>query len=153
MTKLFSLLSLMLLVGCVSHAEEVMTPEAVTEAARAGIVFVDNEHIQARQAANADLVLVDVRTESEFSMAHIPGATWIPRGKAEFVFAETVRDAETEIILYCRTGSRAALVKKALYAQGYKNVSAHEGFVTWAEAGLPVQNDLGQFKMLNHQAQ
>ena len=131
-----------------AHADEHMTKEEVAAAAKDGIVFVDNDYVAARQAANADLLLLDVRTQAEYGQGHIPGARWIPRGKAEFEIAETVRDAEAEIIVYCRTGSRAALVKKALDAQGYRNVEAHQGFETWAEAGRAFENELGRLQLV-----
>lgn len=138
----------MLIVAGVCDAREPMTAEAVVAAAREGVIFVDNDHITERLVANPDVLLLDVRTEREFTMGHIPGATWMARGVAEFRLAETVRDADAEIIVYCATGSRAALVQKALLAQGYRNVSAHEGFDTWAGARLRVENAYGTFEFL-----
>lgn len=132
-----------------ANADEPMTKAEVADAARSGIQFVDNDYVSQRQAENADLMLIDVRTKQEFDLARIPGANWIPRGMAEFEIAETVRDADTEIIVYCRTGSRAALVKKSLDMQGYRNVSAHAGFESWTEARLPVVNDLGMFVLVD----
>ncbi|MFN7054824.1 rhodanese-like domain-containing protein [Hyphomonas sp.] len=137
-----------LMVAGLSHAGEPMTVEEVARAARDGVTFVDNDYISARQAANPELLLLDVRSEGEFSMGHIPGARSMARGVAEFRMAETVRDADAEIILYCATGARAALVQKALAEQGYRNVSAHEGFDTWAAAGLPVENTYGTFRLI-----
>ncbi len=145
--SLFLVASIALSAG-MAQADEPMTEEAVAAAAKEGITFVDNDYLADRQAANADLLLVDVRTQAEYEQGHIPGARWISRGKAEFEFAETVRDAGTEVIVYCRTGSRAALVKKALDAQGYRNVEAHQGFETWAEAGRPFENGLGRLQLL-----
>lgn len=147
MMRSFVLSVSMLMAAGASHAGEPMTAEAVVNAARDGVVFVDNDHVAARQAANAELLLLDVRTEREFNLGHIPGATWMARGVVEFRMAETVRDADAEIIIYCSTGSRAALVKKALASQGYRNVSAHEGFDAWAEAQRPVQNAYGTFEL------
>ena len=131
-----------------AQADDLMTMEDVVEAAQAGIEFVDNDFVAARLAANPDVLLYDVRTESEFELGHIPGAQWLPRGKAEFIVADTVRDADVEIILYCRTGSRAALVKKALDAQGYHNVSAHEGFETWSGDGRAFETELGNVRLV-----
>jgi|GEM_PF-362261 rhodanese-related sulfurtransferase/transcriptional regulator with XRE-family HTH domain len=117
-------------------------------AAKDGIEFVGNTYVQERKTENPDLILIDVRTEDEYELGHIPDAIWIPRGRVEFEVAEKVRDAETEIIVYCKTGSRAALVKKALDAQGYQSVVAHEGFETWAQAGQPLENDLGVLQLI-----
>ena len=134
-------------------AGEPMSRDAVVEAARTGVVFVDNAYIQRRRTENIDLVLIDVRTQSEYELGHIPGAVWIPRGRVEFEVAEKIRDAETEIIVYCKTGSRAALVLKALRAQGYQNVAAHQGFKTWADAGQPFANELGVLQLIEGKAQ
>lgn len=142
------ILAAVALTGCVSYAAEPMTVEEVVQDARKGIAYVDNDYIAARQADNPDLLLIDVRTKAEFDLGHIPGATWIPRGRSEFDFAKTVRDADAEIILYCKTGSRAALVKKALDRQGYQNVSVHEGFAVWAEDRRPIENELGHVTLI-----
>ena len=140
------------IVGATAHADDPMTREAVVEAARDGIEFVGNAYVQERKTDNPDLILIDVRTQGEYELGHIPNAIWIPRGKAEFEIAETVRDANAEIIIYCKTGSRAALVKKALDAQGYRNVNAHEGFETWAQAGRPLENGLGLLQLIEGKA-
>lgn len=132
----------------VAWADEPMTAEAVTEAARAGVVFVSSDHVTARQADNPRLLLLDVRTEREYILGHIPGADWMARGVIEFRLAETVRDADAEIIVYCATGSRAALVVKSLGAQGYANVSAHEGFDAWTRDGRLVENAYGTFTLV-----
>ena len=136
-----------------AFAGEPMSRDAVIEAARTGIDFVDNTYVQQRKTENLDLVLIDVRTQSEYELGHIPGAIWIPRGRAEFEVAEMVRDAETEIIVYCKTESRAALVLKSLVAQGYQNVTAHKGFKTWADAGLPLKNELGVLQLIEEKAE
>lgn len=133
------------------NADQPLTKAEVAEAARAGVTFVDNAYIAARRAENADLLLIDVRSQQEFELARIPGAISIPRGTAEFQIAEQVRDADQEIILYCRTGNRAALVKKALDVQGYRNVSVHGGFESWSDAGLPVENDLGRLVVIGEE--
>ena len=133
-------------IALTASAEELMTLEEVAAAAKDGIEFVDNSYILERQSSNADLMLVDVRSNGDFEVGHIPGAISMPRGTAEFEFAKNVRDANAEIILYCRTGSRASLVKKALSAQGYTNVSAHSRFETWIEGGHPVENKFGSFR-------
>lgn len=128
---------------------EPMTQEEVSRAAKEGVEFAGNAYILERRAANPDLLLIDLRSEEEFELGHIPGAVSIPRGVAEFRIAKDVRDADAEIILYCATGNRAALVKKALDSQGYRNVSAHEGFDHWAEAGESIENEYGTFTLIS----
>ena len=48
------------------------------------------------------------------------------------------KNAGKEIILYCRSGTRAGIVGKALAAQGVK-VSNAGGFKAWADAGQPTR--------------
>ncbi|MBR9833712.1 MAG: hypothetical protein GYB42_00630 [Alphaproteobacteria bacterium] len=133
--------------GC-AHADDLKTKEEVSAAAKQGVTFISSDDLRARQDANPDLILLDVRTEQEYARGHIPGAKWMSRGVAEFKLAETVRDPDAEIILYCRTGSRAALVKKALDEIGYRNVQVHAGFETWTSAGGLLESDVGTFKLV-----
>ena len=51
-----ALVTLLTASGCASYAEEPMTVKEVAAAAKAGITFVENAHISARQAANPDLL-------------------------------------------------------------------------------------------------
>lgn len=143
------LIAVAALVSTAANSQEPMTAEQVSEAAKEGVSFVSDAYIVERQAMNADLLLFDVRTEQEYALGRLPGAEWMPRGKLEFDVAKSVRDADAEIILYCRTGSRAALAKKALEAQGYTNVSAHGGFEAWSEAGGVIETDLGKLQRVS----
>lgn len=144
--KHWCLFAALVLVPVQANSETLMTAEQVSVAAKEGVSFVSDAYIVERQAANSDLLLFDVRTEQEYELGRVPGAVWMPRGKLEFDVAKSVRDANAEIILYCRTGSRAALAKKALEAQGYTNVAAHGGFESWSEAGGLVETDLGMLR-------
>ena len=96
--------SALVIFGAAAYAGEPMTRDAVVDAAKDGVEFVGNTYVQERKTENPDLILIDVRTEDEYELGHIPDAIWIPRGRVEFEVAEKVRDAETEIIVYCKTG-------------------------------------------------
>lgn len=124
-------------------AQDLMTIEEVTANARAEVKTVDATYLKTRIAENPELLLLDVRTQREFDAGHIAGATWMERGIVEFRMARTVRDPDREIIVYCAIGNRSALVAKVLKAQGYRNVSALDGFNDWLGAGLPYKNFLG----------
>lgn len=128
----------LLLAGSAAGAE-LKTVQELADEARRGVAFVDDAYLQARLAHNPDLLLVDVRTEDEFREGHIPGARSVPRGVVEFRLARDERDPDREIILYCRSGTRAALALKSLENAGYRNVRAHHGFEHWAEAGGAVE--------------
>jgi rhodanese-related sulfurtransferase len=54
-----------------------------------------------------------------------------------------------DIVVYCRTDARAALCAKALSDIGYTNVKNLKGaFKAWGEAGYPIYNRHGEFKMV-----
>lgn len=95
----------------------------------------------AEQAIREADVLVDVREGDEFAAGHLGGAIHISRGILEFKFSANpalqVRDLS--ILLYCKTGGRAALAAVALHEMGYLNVrSIAGGFDGWVAAGKPV---------------
>ncbi|WP_419781299.1 rhodanese-like domain-containing protein [Maridesulfovibrio sp.] len=89
--------------------------------------------------------IIDVRGPDEFAAGHISGAVNIPRGRAEWVVPETVADPGQKIIVYCRSGSRAAYVVKMLLDVGYKDVTnVQGGFKGWINAGYPFENMHGE---------
>jgi rhodanese-related sulfurtransferase len=99
------------------------------------------------RAVGAYCVLIDVREPAECATGHIPAAINLPRGfridahpalPAGFVDPEPPR-RRRPIVLYCRTGVRAALAAQALQRLGFDDAcSIAGGIVARAEAGLPV---------------
>lgn len=97
----------------------------------------------AAELAEGKVAIVDVREPVEWER-HIAGAVQVPRGLLEFA-ADPVsprHNAELEptgrVIVYCRSGVRAALAAKTLLDMGYENVANLDGGITsWIEAGLP----------------
>lgn len=83
------------------------------------------------------LTLVDVREESEYAAGHIDNALLLPRGVLEFKIATTaaLADKAKPVLLYCRTGGRAALAAVTLKTLGYGNVlSIAGGFEAWQKS-------------------
>jgi rhodanese-related sulfurtransferase len=96
----------------------------------------------AAEAAAGTAVFLDVREPVEWEH-HIEGAVQVPRGLLEFAAdpaspkhrAELKPDAR--VIVYCRSGARAALACATLKDMGFGNVANLEGgFGAWQEAGL-----------------
>jgi len=143
---LLSLILLSVLFRQASAAEthRLQTIGEIKARALEGVAFLTNEQLLERASQNSKLVLLDVRTQREFQAGHLPGASWVERGIAEFVLARTLVDQTSEIIVYCKKGFRAALVVKSLRDAGYSNVSAHAGFDAWSSAGHRYANYLGE---------
>ncbi len=96
------------------------------------------------EAASGAAVLLDIREPVEWEH-HIGGAVQVPRGLLEFVAdpASPRHNAELDpacrVIVYCRSGHRAALAAVTLQSMGFENVANLEGGITaWREAGLPM---------------
>lgn len=76
-----------------------------------------------------DVVLIDIREESEVEHGSISGAKFIPRGVLEFKISDldAIENPELKLILYCRSGGRSALAAASLQNMGFKNVMSMEG--------------------------
>jgi len=100
--------------------------------------------VAAEEIASGSAVVVDVREPVEWE-SHIEGALQIPRGLLEFMAdpASPKHNPELNpsrrVIVYCRSGSRAALAAVTLKELGFEKVANLKGgFSGWTEAGLPV---------------
>lgn len=81
--------------------------------------------------------LLDVRTEEEFAMSHIPGAVNIPVDELRSRLAEVPTDKP--VYIYCAMGIRGYLALKILTGNGYTNVrNLVGGFKTYSAATAPV---------------
>ena len=84
-----------------------------------------------------DLVLLDVRTESEYEEGHIEGAVNIPVQELSVRFDEL--SPEDELLVYCRTGNRSAQAVDILLDLGFTKIYHMDAGITgWIEAGYPV---------------
>ncbi len=74
-----------------------------------------------------DAILLDIRSEEEFEMEHLEGAVFIPFQD----FMQFIREVEAlargkkdfPIVLYCRNGQRAEIVKEVLLQEGFTLVA------------------------------
>jgi hydroxyacylglutathione hydrolase len=98
-----------------------------------------NELLQRIQARNAPVV-VDARSEIEFSHGHIPGAINAPVRKILLHRARLPKDRSSELVITCEHGQRARTAKFLLGLYGYRNTHLLDGFLQeWKRAGLPIE--------------
>jgi rhodanese-related sulfurtransferase len=86
-------------------------------------------------------VLIDVREADEFAAGHIPGAVHMSRGLLEFKLSGSPELAARDlpIVVYCKSGGRAALAACALLDMGYLQVRSIAGGIdAWVAGGGPV---------------
>ncbi|MER9445619.1 metalloregulator ArsR/SmtB family transcription factor [Mesorhizobium sp. M0340] len=106
--------------------------------ARDGLEAVSREELVSRLRDGLVTVL-DVRSEDEFALGHLPGALNIPFAELENRLAEL--PANREVIAYCR-GPYCVLsfeAVAALRARGYVAHRLEDGYPDWKAAGLPIE--------------
>jgi rhodanese-related sulfurtransferase len=81
------------------------------------------------------LEIVDVRSETEFAAAHIPGAKCIPLQQLPQRHADL---GGGDLILVCEAGARAAIAQKSLSHRAGRVLVLDGGTRAWREAGLPL---------------
>jgi rhodanese-related sulfurtransferase len=90
------------------------------------------------KAQSGDVVIIDVRPESEYNAAHLPFARSLPLSELKQRLREL--PADKRIVAYCR-GPFCLMAKEAvamLSSEGYKAVRLGEGVAEWQSQGLPL---------------
>ena len=73
-------------------------------------------------------LLVDVRSEKEFTEGHMDGAVNIEWDKTDELITAIGEDRQRQVVFYCRSGNRAGKAKAALEEKGYSHVFNATGF-------------------------
>ncbi|MBY9020117.1 MAG: rhodanese-like domain-containing protein [Candidatus Lokiarchaeota archaeon] len=82
-----------------------------------------------------NLLILDVRTPEEYNDAHLYNVTLIPVAELEGRLAELESYNDTEIIVYCRSGSRSLQASNILVANNFSKVYNMLGGITaWIDA-------------------
>jgi rhodanese-related sulfurtransferase len=114
----------------------------LVEVVRSHIKEVDVETVKKQMDANAELLLIDVREESEWYQDHLPNAVHLSRGVIELRIENAVPDPATPLVLYCGGGYRSALAADNLQKMGYTNVASMAGgYRAWQSAGYSLVSE------------
>lgn len=79
---------------------------------------------------NDSVVILDVRSESEYKSGHIKDAINIPVDSISDV-QDVVNDKDKVILVYCRSGNRSKVASEELVKLGYTNVNDFGGINNW----------------------
>ncbi|HNW71445.1 MAG TPA: rhodanese-like domain-containing protein [Candidatus Paceibacterota bacterium] len=99
-----------------------------------------NPEVINKQVEDNEIVLLDVREDSEWNEGHIKGAQHITLGNLNI---ETIKDLPKDIPIYtyCRSGRRAGEAEIKLKELGLNNVEKLGGIIEWQEKrGILVTN-------------
>jgi rhodanese-related sulfurtransferase len=103
---------------------------------------VTRSELQARIAANPDLVLLEALPQKYYDDWHLPGARHMPHDQVSSLAPTLAPDKRAEVIVYCasETCRNSHIAADQLIRLGYTNVAVYAGGKKdWTEAGLPVE--------------
>ena len=76
-----------------------------------------------------NVIIIDVRTETEYKEKHIPNAILIPNQTINNEPPSQLVDKNAVILVYCRSGSRSKAASKKLVEMGYINIYDFGGII------------------------
>ena len=100
-----------------SIAASIAAPATDPAAAR-----VEQSLLLAYLADKSVFTLIDARSPEEFQASHVEGAINLPLDRVGAKNPALPSAKDEPIVVYCKTGKRAAAVAQALSALGYENV-------------------------------
>jgi phage shock protein E len=104
-----------------------------------GYINVNVSEAKQMIESNPDLVILDVRTQSEYDNGHIYSVAWIPHTELEARIGELTGHENHEIIVYCRSGVRSVDASEILDSHNFTKVyNMLGGILEWQSAGYPV---------------
>lgn len=105
-----------------------------------GVSVVSTEVFE-QKMTEADVQVVDVRTEGEYVDGHLVNATNIDVLQADFKEKVANLDKDKPVMVYCKMGGRSAKAASKLKEQGFKNITDLDGGITsWKEAEKNIEN-------------
>ena len=103
------------------------------------VTQIDPAGLKAKMDAHESFCLLDVREPWELAIASIPGCTSIPMHEIPERLKEL--DANSAIIVMCKSGGRSQRAAEFLASRGYRNVSNLAGGIdAWSrdvDPGVP----------------
>jgi rhodanese-related sulfurtransferase/predicted transcriptional regulator len=91
------------------------------------------------QARRGEVVVIDVRPETEFAAGHLPYAQSLPLPELQKRLADLPRDKP--VVAYCR-GPFCLMAQEAvefLQKEGFQAIRLEDGVAEWRARGLPVK--------------
>jgi phage shock protein E len=115
-----------------------MLTAATAFAADAKNITVDDAAKMLKSDTN--IVVLDVRTPTEFQQGHIKGATNINFQDKDFAKKVGALDKSKTYIIHCQAGGRSGEACEQIKTLDFKNMlHMNQGFGAWSKAGQPVE--------------
>ena len=120
---------------------ECLDDEPVVVAPSFGLISVEDADLLIEaNLGDAEFILLDVRTPSEFASAHIPGSANV-NYRGETFSEDVLRFAvSSTLLVYCRSGARSAVAVRVLRDLGFCCLyDMSGGILAWTGAGYPTE--------------
>ena len=91
-----------------------------------------------KKITDQKVVILDVRTASEFIEGHIPNAINIDVLSDYFTADISALDKTLEYAIYCRSGKRSVDAATAMDEIGFSTSNLTGGIISWAEANKEI---------------
>jgi len=113
---------------------------------------ISQDELQTLMKSENKPLLIDVRTEGEYASGHVPNAINIPHKDLEQRLAELSGVKSSQVVLYCRSGTRAGIAKNILAKNGFTKLDHLSGdYIAWNKKGLPlVKTEAKKGKKVNN---
>jgi rhodanese-related sulfurtransferase len=110
--------------------------------ARTRVREITVDQTRAWLAQKPEVVLLDVREDSEWAAGHAAEAVHLGKGVLERDLEKMFPDPHTEIIMYCGGGYRSALACDVAQQMGYRSVhSLIGGYKALKQADWPIKSE------------
>lgn len=97
------------------------------------------ELLTALKKANNNIVVLDVRSVEEYEDGHVAGAINTSHDTVADNLNKLSQYKDNTVVVYCRSGRRAAFAENILAENGFKNLRHLTGDMNgWLKADLPV---------------
>ncbi|MCP8305060.1 MAG: hypothetical protein H3Z50_06320 [archaeon] len=122
-TKLIAILAVLIIVASVGiglFLSQMQEPEGQSADITFHNITVDTAYDTITNGSFPNLVVLDVRTQSEYYMSHLYNAILIPHDELETRIGELEGLENNEIIVYCGSGYRSEIASEVLVEYNFK---------------------------------
>ncbi len=103
------------------------------------MVNVSAQQMKEKIESGENIFVIDVRTPMELSRGRIEESMNIPLDIFEEEIEKKIPDKNSEVYLYCLSGSRSNIAAQIMENLGYKNVySLISGLLSWRSNNFPL---------------
>jgi thioredoxin len=87
-----------------------------------------------------DMLILDVRTQGEYSRGHIKGSTLIDLSSPSAADRLNLLQKNKTVLIYCLSGSRSTVVAQYMQKQGFSKIyNLTYGLMDWNRQGFPLE--------------